>query len=129
MKPETANRTAVEWLEYEFVKLESTVGVHSSMYHLIEEAKVMEKEEMCDFVEYCIKRHRDFMDGDLPSREYEGDVGEMFDWRYADKATRAKMTRERNKYWKEADEMRREREKKFEQEANDKLETFNTKDK
>lgn len=43
MKPETANRTAVEWLEYEFVKLESTVGVHSSMYHLIEEAKVKEK--------------------------------------------------------------------------------------
>jgi hypothetical protein len=43
MKPETANRTAVEWLEYEFVKLESTVGVHSSMYHLIEEAKVKER--------------------------------------------------------------------------------------
>ena len=116
MKPETANRTAVEWLEYEFVKLESTVGVHSSMYHLIEEAKVREKEEMCDFVEYCIKRHRDFMDGDLPSREYEGDAGEMFDWRYADKATKAKMTRERNKFWKEADDMRREREEKFKQE-------------
>ena len=43
MKPETANRTAVEWLEYEFVKLESTVGVHSSMYHLIEEAMKIEK--------------------------------------------------------------------------------------
>ena len=75
-----------------------------------------EKEEMCDFVEYCIQRHREFMDGDLPSREYEGDIGEMFDWRYADKATKAKMTRERNKFWKEANEMRREREEKFKQE-------------
>jgi hypothetical protein len=43
MKPETAKRTALEWLEYEFVKLESTIGVHSSMYHLIEKAMVMEK--------------------------------------------------------------------------------------
>jgi bisphosphoglycerate-independent phosphoglycerate mutase (AlkP superfamily) len=46
MKPETAKRTALEWLEYEFVKLESTIGVHSSMYHLIEKAKEMEKEQM-----------------------------------------------------------------------------------
>ena len=83
-----------------------------------------EKEEMCDFVEYCIQRHRDFIDGDLPSREYEGDTGEMFDWRYADKATKAKMTRERNKFWKEADEMRREREEKFNQESNGKLENL-----
>ncbi len=43
MKPETAKRTALEWLEYEFVKLESTIGVHSSMYHLIDKAKEMEK--------------------------------------------------------------------------------------
>jgi hypothetical protein len=49
MKPESAKRTALEWLEYEFVKLESTVGVHSSMYHLIEKAKEMEKEQMIDF--------------------------------------------------------------------------------
>ena len=48
MKPETAKRTALEWLEYEFVKLESTVGVHSSMYHLIEKAKEMEKEQIVD---------------------------------------------------------------------------------
>jgi len=48
MKPETAKRTALEWLEYEFVKLESTVGVHSSMYHLIEQAKEMEKEQIID---------------------------------------------------------------------------------
>lgn len=129
MKPETANRTAVEWLEYEFVKLESTVGVHSSMYHLIEEAKVREKEEMCNFVEYCNNRHREFIDGDILQREYEGSIEDVFEWRYADKATKAKMTRERNKFWKEADDMRREREKQAKQEANAKLKTFNTKEK
>ena len=48
MKPETATRTALEWLEYEFVKLESTVGVHSSMYHLIEEAMEMERMQIQD---------------------------------------------------------------------------------
>jgi len=48
MKPETAKRTALEWLEYEFVKLESTIGVHSSMYHLIEKAKEMEKQQIID---------------------------------------------------------------------------------
>ena len=48
MKPETAKRTALEWLEYEFVKLESTIGVHSSMYHLIEKAKEMEKEQILE---------------------------------------------------------------------------------
>ncbi len=88
----------------------------SEMFKLQEVMLEKEKEEMCDFVEYCIQRHRDFIDGDLPSREYEGDTGEMFDWRYADKATKAKMTRERNKFWKEADDMRREREEKFKQE-------------
>jgi hypothetical protein len=48
MKPETEIRTAVEWLEYEFVKLESTVGVHSSMYHLIEKAMEMERMQIQD---------------------------------------------------------------------------------
>ena len=48
MKPETATRTALEWLEYEFVKLESTVGVHSSMYHLIEKAMEMERMQIQD---------------------------------------------------------------------------------
>ena len=48
MKPETATRTALEWLEYEFVKLESTVGVHSSMYHLIEKAIEMERMQIQD---------------------------------------------------------------------------------
>ena len=34
--------TAVEWLEKEFVKLESTIGVHGVMYEIIEQAKEME---------------------------------------------------------------------------------------
>jgi hypothetical protein len=45
-------QTAVEWLEKEFVKLESTIGVHGVMYELIEQAKEMEKEQMCDFAEF-----------------------------------------------------------------------------
>jgi hypothetical protein len=32
-------QTALEWLEKEFVKLESTIGVHGVMYELIEQAK------------------------------------------------------------------------------------------
>jgi hypothetical protein len=39
-------QTAVEWLEKEFVKLESTVGVHGIMYELIEKAIAMEKEQI-----------------------------------------------------------------------------------
>jgi hypothetical protein len=38
-------QTAVQWLEQEFIKLESTVGVHHVMYELIEQAKAMEKEQ------------------------------------------------------------------------------------
>ena len=41
-------QTAVEWLEKEFVKLESTVGVHGIMYELIEKAIAMEKEQIMD---------------------------------------------------------------------------------
>ena len=45
-------QTAIEWLEKQFVKLESTIGVHGVMYELIEQAKEMEKEQMCDFAEF-----------------------------------------------------------------------------
>jgi hypothetical protein len=99
----------------------------SEMFKLQEVMLEKEKEEMCNFVEHCNNRHREFIDGDIPQREYEGSIDDMFEWRYVDKDTKAKMTRERNKFWKEADEMRREREKQAEQEANAKLETFNTK--
>ena len=36
---------AVHWLEQEFVKLESTVGVQGVFYELLEKAKVMEKKQ------------------------------------------------------------------------------------
>ena len=39
-------QTAVEWLEKQFVKLESTIGVHGVMYEIIEQAKEMEKEKI-----------------------------------------------------------------------------------
>jgi hypothetical protein len=39
-------KTAVEWLESEFVKLEHKIGVHNEMYKLIEQSKEMEKEQI-----------------------------------------------------------------------------------
>jgi hypothetical protein len=39
-------QTAVEWLEQEFIKLESTIGVYGIMYKLIDQAKAMEKEQI-----------------------------------------------------------------------------------
>lgn len=42
-------KTAVEWLEQEFVKLESTIGVYGQIYELLEQAKEMEKEQMLRF--------------------------------------------------------------------------------
>ena len=41
-------QTAVQWLEKQFVKLETTIGVHGVMYELIEQAKEMEKEQIKD---------------------------------------------------------------------------------
>lgn len=49
-KVETTNpapgQNSIEWLESEFVKLESTVGVHGVMYELIEQAKVIYQKEI-----------------------------------------------------------------------------------
>ena len=39
-------QTAVEWLEKQFVKLESTIGVHGVMYELMEQTKEMEKQNI-----------------------------------------------------------------------------------
>ena len=54
-------QTAVKWLEKEFVKLESTIGVHGVMYELIEQAKEMEKQQIMDAVDGfpLDKRHLD----------------------------------------------------------------------
>jgi hypothetical protein len=111
MKPETAKRTALEWLEYEFVKLESTVGVHSSMYHLIEKAKEMEKEQACDFADYVINRAKEFEDGLIDHREYEGSIDEMFERRYRDGG--AELSTEEKQYWEDVDKLRKEREEKY----------------
>jgi hypothetical protein len=43
-----SKQTAVEWLEQEFIKLESTIGVYGIMYKLIEKAKEMEKEQIIE---------------------------------------------------------------------------------
>jgi uncharacterized protein YutD len=48
-------QSSIDWLEQEFVKLEATVGVHSVMYELIDNAKAMHKEEI-------IKANRDGVD-------------------------------------------------------------------
>ena len=39
----------VDWLEQEFLKLESTVGVQGVFYELLEQAKAMHKKEMINF--------------------------------------------------------------------------------
>ena len=49
-KMESKKQTAVEWLEQEFVKLESTIGVYGVMYELLEQAKEMEKEQIMNAV-------------------------------------------------------------------------------
>lgn len=40
------NKTAVKWLEEEFIKLEQTTGVYGVMYELIEKAKEIEDNQM-----------------------------------------------------------------------------------
>ena len=39
-------KTAVEWLVEEFIKLEATIGVYGIMYELMEQSKAMEKEQI-----------------------------------------------------------------------------------
>ena len=58
-------QTAVQWLEKQFVKLETTIGVHGIMYELIEQAKAMEKEQMIKFA-------NDYIDDDeeLTAEQY-----------------------------------------------------------
>ena len=49
-------KTAVEWLEKEFVKLEVTIGVHGVMYEIIEQAKAMEKEHILEFARNAVRK-------------------------------------------------------------------------
>ncbi len=60
--------TAVEWLEKEFVKLESTIGIHGQIYELLEQAKEMEKDQMCKFAYKCHNHYKVY--GDFKIEEY-----------------------------------------------------------
>lgn len=60
-------KTAVEWLEKEFVKLEFTIGVNSKMYDLLEQAKELEKQQIIDA--YTKGNREDFYDGTETSSE------------------------------------------------------------
>lgn len=46
------NKTAVNWLEAEFLKLEQLIGVHGCMYELIEKAKELERQQIIDALHY-----------------------------------------------------------------------------
>jgi hypothetical protein len=45
-------QTSIEWLEQEFLKLESTVGVYHVMYELIEHAKQIEKVNTLELIAF-----------------------------------------------------------------------------
>jgi hypothetical protein len=74
----------------------------------IDKAKEMEKEQVCDFADYVINRANDFEAGDIDHREYEGSIDEMFERRYREGGT--KLSPEEERFWKEVDELRKERE-------------------
>jgi hypothetical protein len=64
----TKKQTAVQWLEKQFVKLETTIGVHGIMYELIEQAKAMEKEHKKDMlmdIDTDLSLIEDFAKGEL----------------------------------------------------------------
>lgn len=44
-----SKQTVTNWLEEEFIKLESTIGVHAVMYELLERAKEMEKQQKATY--------------------------------------------------------------------------------
>ena len=69
-----------------------------------------EKEAMCDFADYVINRAKDFEAGDIDHREYEGSIDEMFERRYRDDGTKLSP---RERFWKEVDELRKSREKEY----------------
>ena len=42
--------TATDWLEMEFIKLEQTIGVNHKMYELLEQAKIMDEQNIINAV-------------------------------------------------------------------------------
>jgi hypothetical protein len=71
-----SKQTAVEWLEQEFIKLESTVGVFGVMYELIEKAKEMEKEQKIHFSKKCLDKalDTDIRTAHLKIEQYYGET-------------------------------------------------------
>ena len=69
-----------------------------------------EKEAMCDFADYVINRAKDFESGDIDHREYESSIDEMFERRYREGGT--KLSPKEERFWKEVDELRKERDEK-----------------
>ena len=65
-------QSSIDWLEQEFVKLEATVGVHSVMYELIEQAKAMHKEQTIKFAEDWEKSNLDCKE-DLYNETFNAD--------------------------------------------------------
>jgi hypothetical protein len=57
-------KTAVEWLESEFVKLEQKIGVHHKMYKLIEQAKEMEKQQVNDKINTIHEQIKELYDNE-----------------------------------------------------------------
>ena len=75
----TKKQTAVQWLEKEFVKLESTLGIHCVMYELIEQAKAMEKEQIMDACGVGFNDGRAYMDGEQKYESAEQYYNETYD--------------------------------------------------
>ena len=72
-------QTAVEWLEKQFVKLETTIGVHGIMYELIEQAKAMEKEQIKDA---WLSAWKDSMLDPLENKFYEPEAEQYYNEKY-----------------------------------------------
>ena len=49
------NKGCINWLEQEFLKLESTVGVLGVFYELLEKAKAMHKKEELELINFASK--------------------------------------------------------------------------
>ena len=69
-------QTAVSWLEQEFIKLESTIGVHGKMYELIEQAKEMEKQQIINAINDVSENNVKYANKILSS--LSGIQGELF---------------------------------------------------
>jgi hypothetical protein len=101
-------QTAVEFL---MDKLFDASTMVAEQIQWFEQAKEMEKEQACDFADYVINRAKEFEDGLIDHREYEGSIDEMFERRYREGGT--KLSPEEKQYWEDVDKLRKEREEKY----------------